>query len=104
MNPAQDDPLGAMAALERRYDGPVPEILRRAALASGPVRLAASDTASRSALIDRLAQQARDSLARRRRAGGDPGAVAPCPVANDLLSFRSAGLTLFAERDCRPRL
>lgn len=86
--PSEPHPLDAMAALERRYDGPVPETLRRAARAGGAARLEASEAMSRSALFDRRAQHARAALAGRRQAGGMPDATA----SRDLDHHRRAGL------------
>jgi hypothetical protein len=86
--PVDPHPLDAMAALEWRYDGPVPEALRRAARAGGAARLAAAEAMSRSALFNRLAQHARAALAQRRRTGAAPDAAA----ARDLDGHRRAGL------------
>jgi hypothetical protein len=75
--------------LERRFDGPVPAALRRAALAGGPAGAERQDAIGRSALFDRLACRAVAAAARqRRRAAGAARATA----AAELVRYRAAGL------------
>lgn len=75
-------------ALERRYDGPVPEELRLAAR-YGRGRLGCLRRRADSRLIDRLAQATRAAIARRRRAIllREAGALAPA-----LAAWRRAGV------------
>lgn len=75
-------------ALERRYDGPVPEELRLAAR-YGFARLGSLRRRADSRLIDRLAQVTRVAIAHRRRAILLPEAGALAPA---LAAWRRAGV------------
>lgn len=71
------DPLPALAALERRYDGPIPEPLLRAARLGSPA-LAALLLAEGQARFFKGMAQGQRAIIRRRRADGSlyPGLFA----------------------------
>ena len=78
--------------LERRFDGEIPDQLRRLALAGGEARLAATAARANSRCCDRLA------LAAARAAAGRRSAAEP-EVANDLAGWRAEGLCWLAVLD-----
>lgn len=78
--------LDRLAELERRYDGPIPEAVRRAVLGDAGARAAAER-----ALFDRLARHAVAALAAWRRRRG-VGAAVVTAIAADLRRYRAAGL------------
>jgi hypothetical protein len=71
------DPLRALAALERRYDGAIPEMARRIALAGSENSVIARQAAGQAGLFAELARVQLRAL-RRRRADGSlyPGLLA----------------------------
>jgi len=85
-------PAPDLAALGRRYDGPIPTALLEAAL-WGPALLAAGRTAAESRLFDRLARHAGSAIARHRQRGRN--ARVPPELAYDLLSHRRVGLAWY---------
>jgi hypothetical protein len=80
--------------LERRYDGPVPAALRRAALAGDAAAAERQDAIGRSALFDRLACHAVVTAAKQRRQTLLPtrAGAARLDATGDLVHYRSAGL------------
>ena len=80
------DALDRLARLERRYDGPIPEAMRAAALGD-----AAAGAAAEGALFDRLARHAVAALAAWRGRRG-AGAAVTTAIAADLRRYRAAGL------------
>lgn len=81
--------LTALAALERRFDGPIPAELRAIAMGGRPHAAASAE----SALFDRLARHAAAALARTREtAGAEASAERQARLARDLRLYREAGL------------
>lgn len=83
--------LTALAALERRFDGPIPAELRAVAMGGRPHAAASA----RSALFDRLARHATAALARTRETAGanaKTSAERQARLARDLRLYREAGL------------
>ena len=93
----------SLDVLERRFDGPVPSELRRAARAGGRPQAAALQAATESLLIDRLAGHATQALARLRPQGfTDPDDSTMAAVARDLALYRRAGLAWFRHANAAP--
>ena len=91
----------SLDVLERRFDGPVPTELRRAARAGGRPQAEAMQAAIESLLIDRLAGHATQALARLRLHGfTDPDVSTMAAVARDLALYRRAGLAWFRRARC----
>lgn len=84
--------LIALAALERRFDGPIPAELRATAMGGRPHAAAGAG----SALFDRLARHATAALARTRETAGannaEGSAERQARLARDLRLYREAGL------------
>lgn len=85
--------LPSLDALERRFDGRVPDELRRAADAGSRERAQALQAARESALFDRLAARAVRALARLRLDGiRDPAEPRLAAAAHDLALYRRIGV------------
>ncbi len=82
------DPLAGLAALGRRFDGPIPSDMRRTARAGGELPAARLEAAARSRLFDRLARQAQSALAE----GRMRPTVERQRAASTLRFYRLAGL------------
>jgi hypothetical protein len=80
--------------LERRYDGPVPAALRRAALAGGTARAEHQDAIGLSALFDRLARHAVASAAKQRQLALSTSRTSAAGIGatGALAHYRTAGL------------